>query len=121
MLPRSSLDILSSASTTQRAPPKSTPLGLEVLTYALPPMTAVSSGVSGISDSGNHGSVPHAGLSQHLNQVLVPSPTTVSFHLGPSYACGQQEGTTHDRMRWSKSLVDTCTMLAYSCIHAVLQ
>lgn len=114
MLPRSSKDILSSASKKRGSKPP--PPGL--LSFALPPASRVY-GVSGTSEDHHSEPLLAPGSSQHLYGATVPSPTTVSFSIGPLYAHGQQEGTRRNRISRSRSLVDAVSTLAssYSCIH----
>ena len=109
--PRSSLEILASASKKGRT---AAPSGLGILSFELP--SASGSGVSGRGLAEGRESFVSAGSSQHHSGVSTQPPTAFSFSLGPSYVhtSGQQdrdEATRGGRSR-SRSRVVAETMLA---------
>ncbi|KAH9020749.1 hypothetical protein EDB84DRAFT_1621797 [Lactarius hengduanensis] len=91
MPPRSSLDILASAtSRPMRTAPRRTFSGIESEPSSSIPPSA--SGISGTALASDRGSFVGAGPSRHLPGASVQSPTPFVFSLGPSRVDMQQDG-----------------------------
>ncbi|KAH9159742.1 hypothetical protein EDB89DRAFT_1071745 [Lactarius sanguifluus] len=112
MLPRSSIDILASAtSKPRRVTPRWSSSGFEGQTSSFaPPSTPGLSGTALAEDC--HSNV--GATRQPLSGVSLQFPTVSSSSLGPSHVDGQQEGATHSERNQSRSRVDVGIMSACS-------